>query len=252
MDDSQISVVRQAAVNGLDEAIHTWTKVGVVMESLEQSLASRTGTESNIPGHPFVQEGEPEVTEFVALVVDMRNSTDRLRNLQKFPPINSGFQRVFYETSALLPALATTALFKDGHVTEYLGDGALILFKVDTNDRPKAVQDAYLAANDCVTVTRQVVNELLAERFGLPSLSIGAGLSVSHAIVTLVGTSAFRQPKAIGQCVWEASKLSSGVNTVRVSENLREAWPSTPGGTLRFEKLRDLPKNLVGFEVRKS
>lgn len=252
MDNSQIEIVRQAAVDGLDEAIRTWTKVGIVMDSINASMEARAGTESNIPGHPFVQMGEPEVTEFVALVVDMRNSTDRLRNLQRFPPINSGFQRVFYETSALLPALATTALFKDGHVTEYLGDGALILFKVDTTDRPKTVQEAYLAANDCVTVTRQIVNELLAERFGLPSLSIGAGLSVSHAIVTLVGTSEFRQPKAIGQCVWEASKLSSGVNTVRVSENLREAWPSTPGGTLRFEKLRDLPKSLVGFEVRKS
>ncbi|MEX5607933.1 hypothetical protein ABFV58_07830 [Pseudomonas protegens] len=252
MDENQRALVRQAAVDGLDDAVRTWRKVGIVMDSINASFEARAGTESNIPGHPFVQTGEPEATEFVALVVDMRNSTDRLQNLQKFPPIQSGFQRVFYETSALLPALATTVLFKDGHVTEYLGDGALILFKVDTNDRGKTVRDAYLAANDCVTETREIVNDLLAERFDLPSLSIGAGLSVSHAIVTLVGTSDFRQPKAIGQCVWEASKLSSGVNTVRVSENLREAWPSSPGGTLRFDRLKDLPRSLVGFEVRKG
>jgi class 3 adenylate cyclase len=252
MDDNQKALVRQAAVDGLNEAIRTWRKVGVAMEDINESFEARAGNESNIPGHPFVQSEEPEVTEFVALVVDMRNSTDRLQNLQKFPPIKSGFQRVFYETSALLPALATTVLFKDGHVTEYLGDGALILFKVDMSDRATTVREAYLAANDCVTDARQIVNELLAEQFNLPNLSIGAGLSVSNAIVTLVGTSTFRQPKAIGQCVWEASKLSSGVNTVRISENLREAWPSAPGGTLRFEKLRDLPKNLIGFEVRKS
>ncbi|MEQ4504883.1 hypothetical protein [Pseudomonas sp.] len=252
MNNEQIALVRQAAVNGLDEAIRTWRKVGVLMDSINASLEARSGNESNIPGHPLVTLGEPEVTEFVALVVDMRNSTDRLQNLQKFPPIKSGFQRVFYETSALLPALATTAQLRDGHVTEYLGDGALILFKVDTSDRAKTVREAYLAANDCVTVARQVVNELLAERFQLPSLSIGAGLSVSPAIVTLVDTSTYRQPKAIGQCVWEASKLSSGFNTVRVSENLREAWPSQPGGKLRFEKLKDLPKKLVGFEVREA
>ncbi|QVL21429.1 hypothetical protein KH389_12955 [Pseudomonas qingdaonensis] len=252
MDNNQRVLVRKAAVEGLDEAIRTWRKVGMVLESATRSFEVYAGTESNIPGHPFVQSGEPEVTEFVALVVDMRNSTDRLQNLQKFPPIESGFQRVFYETSALLPALATTVQFKDGHVTEYLGDGALILFKVDTNDRAQTVRDAYLAANECVTETRQIVNELLAERFQLPSLSIGAGLSISHAIVTLVGTSAFRQPKAIGQCVWEASKLSSGVNTVRVSDNLKEAWPSSPGGVLRFERLNNLPKKLVGFEVRKG
>lgn len=252
MDAHQKALVRQAAVDGLNEAVRTWKKVGIVMDSINASFEGRAGNESNIPGHPFVKQGEPEVTEFVALVVDMRNSTDRLQNLQKFPLINSGFQRVFYETSALLPALATTALFKDGHVTEYLGDGALILFKVDSTDRTQTVREAYRVANNCVTETRRIVNELLAERFDLPNLSIGAGLSLSHAIVTLVGTPAFMQPKAIGQCVWEASKLSSGVNTVRVSENLKKAWPTTPGGTLRFDRLQDLPKKLVGFEVRKG
>ncbi|MGQ8919504.1 hypothetical protein ACUUYP_19045 [Pseudomonas lundensis] len=251
MNNHQLAAIRKAAVDGLDGAVRTWEKVGMIMDSINASFESRAGNESNIPGHPYVQQGKPEVTEFVALVVDMRNSSDRLQNLQKFPAIDSGFQRVFYETSALLPALATTALFEDGHVTEYLGDGALILFKVDANDRVKSVRTAYQVADNCVTQTRQIVNELLAERFELPNLSIGAGLSLSKAIVTLVGTSAFMQPKAIGQCVWEASKLSSGTNTVRVSENLKQAWPPAAGGTLRFEKLYDLPKKMVGFEIRK-
>lgn len=252
MDAHQKALVRQAAEDGLNEAVRTWKKVGIVMDGINASFEGRAGNESNIPGHPFVKQGEPEVTEFVALVVDMRNSTDRLQNLQKFPLIKSGFQRVFYETSALLPALATTALFKDGHVTEYLGDGALILFKVDSTDRAQTVREAYRVANNCVTETRRIVNELLAERFDLPNLSIGAGLSLSNAIVTLVGTPAFMQPKAIGQCVWEASKLSNGVNKVRISENLKKAWPTVAGGTLHFDRLQDLPKKLVGFEVRKG
>ncbi|KJZ64378.1 hypothetical protein [Pseudomonas fluorescens] len=254
MNADEQKKVRDAAIAGLDQAIKTWGKVRQVM--LENyGMESRgipvmdSATASNIPGHPFVDYGKPEATEFVAMVVDMRNSTDRLQNLQRFEGIEDGFQRVYYETSALLPALATTALLKGGHVTEYLGDGALILFKVDTDDRGQTVKDAYRAASDCVTTSRGIVNELLSNRFRLPALNIGAGLSMSHAIVTLVGTRDFMQAKAIGTCVWEATKLSSGVNAVHVSQKMRDGWPTGKVGTISFSKLNNLPPKLTGFSV---
>jgi len=40
----------------------------------------------------------------------------------------SQLQRIFYETSALLPAMAKLIFFENGSVTEYLGDGVLGLF----------------------------------------------------------------------------------------------------------------------------
>lgn len=255
MNDAQRNEVLKAAQDGLNRAVDNWNKVGhlmkkaMVMDSVVMEACA--GTESNIPGHPFIEDGKPEVDEFVALVVDMRKSSARLKSVEYFPGIESGFQRVYYETSALLPALAQTALQKDGHVTEYLGDGVLILFRVDPAAPGDTVKEAYRAAANCVTTSRQLVNELLYERFQLPPLHIGAGLARSQALVTLVGIPGNMQPKAMGQCVWEASKLSDGVNRVHVAEMLRKAWPSSKGGVLKFKRLPESRKhNVEGFLVR--
>lgn len=257
MNEREKLEVLKAAVDGLDRAVDNWTKVGhlmkkaIVMDSI--SNEAYASTESVIPGHPLIEEGRPEVDEFVALVVDMRKSSDRLKSRERFPGLQDGFHRVYYETSALLPALAQTALQKDGHVTEYLGDGVLILFKVNTEDRVETVRKAYRAAANCVDISRVIVNDLLSERFQLPPLHIGAGLSMSQALVTLVGIPGNMQPKAIGQCVWEASKLSDGYNKVHVAKALREAWPSVKGGSLRFKQLPDSTKHDVkGFAVVKA
>ncbi|WP_460044422.1 hypothetical protein [Pseudomonas sp. S2_H01] len=256
MTPKERAEITQAATQGLNRAIRNWNQVGsqmrkaMVLDSI--SSEAYAVNESVIPGHPFVDEEKPEVDEFVALVVDMRKSSERLKTRASFPGIEDGFQRVYYETSALLPALAQTALHKDGHVTEYLGDGVLILFRVDTDDRPKTIKAAYNAAARCVDISRKIVNDLLFERFKLPSLDIGAGLSLSKAMVTMVGLPGSMQPKAIGQCVWEASKLSAGYNRVNVSEDLKTAWPSVKGGSLKFTRLDSHKYSVPGFEVRKA
>jgi hypothetical protein len=256
MTPEERAEITQAATRGLDRAIRNWNQVGsqmrkaYAMDSISNEVYAVN--ESVIPGHPFVEEEKPEVDEFVALVVDMRKSSERLKTRGNFPGIEDGFQRVYYETSALLPALAQTALHKDGHVTEYLGDGVLILFRVDTADRPKTIRAAYNAAAKCVDVSREIVNELLSTRFKLPGLDIGAGLSLSKAMVTMVGLPGSMQPKAVGQCVWEASKLSAGYNKVNVSKDLKSAWPPTKGGNLKFTRLDSDKYSVPGFEVRKT
>lgn len=254
MNEQEKNEVRQAAIDGLQRAIDNWKQVGhllrkaMILDSI--SNEAYASTESNIPGHPFIEEGRPEVDEFVALVIDMRKSSDRLKSREQFPGLQDGFHRVYYETSALLPALAKTALQKGGHVTEYLGDGVLILFKVNVENRVETVRKAYRAAANCIETCRDIVNNLLFEHFNLPPLHIGAGLSMSQALVTLVGIPGNMQPKAIGQCVWEASKLSDGYNKVHIAKTLREAWPPVKGGTLRFKPLPDSVKHDVkGFSV---
>jgi hypothetical protein len=255
MNDSQIKAIKQAAVDGLNKAVKNWKKVGHEFRAMMDSVSNESFqvNASNIPGHPFVNENEPKVDDFVALVVDMRKSSERLKTIQKFVGIESGFQRIYYETSALLPALAQTALYNDGHVTEYLGDGLLILFQVDKDSPKKTYAEAYLAAQACVTTSRQLVNKLLSERFGLPELHIGAGLATSKALVTMVGIPTNSQAKVIGQCVWEASKLSDGYNLVHVAAGLKEIWPQSPTGNLRFQKLSKSSKHDVeGFKVSKD
>ncbi|WP_421535063.1 hypothetical protein [Pseudomonas marginalis] len=243
-------LVTKSAKDGLDLAIKNWAKIEHLMrtpfpetEYVAVSVVTPrlSLVETCIPGHPRIEEENPEVDEFIALVVDMRNSSDRLKSKEIYPHIDSGIQRIYYETSALLPALAQTVLLNNGHVTEYLGDGVLVLFKVDVQSRKKSINEAYDAAYNCLHCTRVIVNELLYERFSLPGLNLGAGLSISQAIITFVGMPGNRQPKAIGECVWDASKLSVGENKIYVSllfrkllgarrRSLLDAWKVERGG----------------------
>ncbi len=253
------TLVMKAANDGLDRAIKNWAKIEHLMRRpliKEQFITHKSNPpqpsviRSSIPGHPFIEEENPEVDEFIALAVDMRKSSARLRSKELFPTIESGIQRVYYETSTLLPALAQTALLNNGHVTEYLGDGLLILFKVDAGKLDFSISDAYTAAHNCVHDTRIIVNNLLQERLLLPNLDLGAGLSISQALITFVGIPNNMQPKAIGQCVWEASKLSYGINTVNISRTLRDLWPPSQSASLRFRKIPETTKHPVdGFCV---
>ncbi|UIF88021.1 hypothetical protein KAF44_22465 (plasmid) [Cupriavidus necator] len=228
---SQKQEVKKAVVLGLDNAEKTWKKIG--SELLKEGYAFDHAIEahlepSRIPGHPLVSDNNPVVEEFVAVMVDMRDSSKHLKTRVNGIAME-GIQRIYFETSALLPAVAVTTGFREGVVTEYLGDGALVLFPVQVGDRPKSVRAAYQAARDCVDDARAIINEELYRRYKLPSIDLGAGLSLSKALVTLVGTPGNLQPKAIGECVWEASKLSGGRNAVFVAEGVKKAWPATQG-----------------------
>lgn len=241
--------VRKFISEGLDRAESNWDKVGHLLKSESMSMEgyAMDSVPSEIPGHPFVATADPQVDEFIALVVDMRNSTKRLKTLENGPKVQ-GLQRIYYETSALLPGVASVCGLKNGSVTEYLGDGALILFGVDKKSRASSVRGAYQAAVNCIKDMRKIMNEELYERYRLPSVDLGAGLAMSHALVTVVGIPGKYHPKAIGSCVWEASKLCDGTNVIHVSKGVRKAWPPTKGGRLSFKPLGY--KHVDGFEVK--
>lgn len=248
------SALSAAISDGLDRAEKAWEKVGnqfvtkytFAMDSVrfqEQKAPSK------IPGHLLVTDGIPKVDDFIAMVVDMRDSTQRLKT-RLAPPKISGFQRVFYETSALLPAISVLSSFEDGSVTEYLGDGALALFQVDRNDIVNSVRNAGRVARNCISTMRTLLNQELESRYNLPRVDLGVGLAISKAMVTLVGSDDNLQPKAIGECVWEATKLSGGRNKVFVSQNIYENWPTSKGGLLRFAK--DTVRGVEGYRIYKE
>lgn len=250
MNARELESVRVAIEQGLDRAESNWGKVGHLLKAemvVEAHAMDRT--DSNIPGYPVVSADRPQVDEFIALVVDMRGSTKRLKTNIKSAKVN-GLQRVYYETSALLPAVAVTCGFQRGTVTEYLGDGGLVLFGVDKEDRKESVRLAYRAAKNCMGDMRALVNEAIAKRYNLPEISLGAGLAMSRAMVTLVGVPGNYQPKAIGSCVWDATKLSGGTNAVHVSPEIKGVWPTSEGGLMRFTRL-DL-KHVEGFKMYKA
>jgi class 3 adenylate cyclase len=232
----QRDLVSEAIVNGLNRAETAWVKVGRHFEkrAMDAATFEEHAESSVIPGHKLVTSDSPKVDEFIALVVDMRDSTGHLKTNLSLPLINDGFQRIYYETSALLPAISVAVSFEKGVVTEYLGDGALILFQVDKDNKGECIKSASRAARACVSEVRELINVQLKKRYDLPILNLGAGLAISNALVTLVGSSNNWQPKAIGECIWEASKLSGGTNTVHISQSLKSFWPKSEGGKMRF------------------
>jgi class 3 adenylate cyclase len=234
----------------LNRAEADWEGVATLLEAKEAvALAnSRDFIPSTIPGHPLVDTTEPKVDEFIAFVLDIRDSTQRLMcAISEDKAKVSGLQRLFFETSALLPAASQLVEWKGGAVTEYLGDGLLAMFRVNEGQRAERINDAYAAATRSLELVQELVNPILNYRYGVPALSIGVGLALSKAIVTVVGLGVSRQAKAFGECVWRASKLSGGRNQVIVDESIRLAWPTSKGGRLHFRPTK--LKGSDGFVV---
>ena len=258
LTEDQKKVMTALINDSLDKAEEHWENGGheLMLANVSKSIVAKRESESSkIPGHPTVHDDITVIDEFVAFVADMRDSSQHLlcaRSIKRSDV--SDLQRVFYETSALLPALAQTIKFEEGNVTEYLGDGVLALFRVDAQNKKEAIYAAHSAAKNAIGDTRQLVNEILYDRYKLPNLDLGVGLAMSKSIVTLFGLEGDKHPKAFGECVFRASKLSSGRNEIHIDNNVKVTWPSVQGGTLRFlgKKLNGVDGFLVGKSASNS
>ncbi|EFI34813.1 putative adenylate/guanylate cyclase [Desulfonatronospira thiodismutans ASO3-1] len=238
----------------LDKAELIWEQVSRHLDfskraSLKALLEDSIPTQ--IPGYPYLEDMKPKVDYFIALVADMRDSSKHLLEAISAKKAKvSQLQRVFYETSALLPALAKTVSDHDGKVTEYLGDGVLALFRAYGEDRETSIRQSYRAASQCLSVTHEVVNNALEKRYSLPPLQIGIGMAMSQAVVTLVGLKEYVQPKVFGECVFRASKLSNGNDEIHVDEFLYQSWPIGKKGMLNFK--RTIKNGVNGYLLERS
>ncbi|AFM43586.1 family 3 adenylate cyclase (plasmid) [Desulfosporosinus acidiphilus SJ4] len=206
---------------------------------LIKALLETYAMDTNIPGHPFLGESEYKSDVFVAFMLDMRDSTKHLRQAISARIASvSEMQRVFYEVSALLPAMTKIIREYKGSVTEYLGDGLLALFQLpkQKEEQAEVLHNVINAANTCLEALNQVVNPILNERFGLPKIEIGIGLAFSDAIISHFGLPPHTQVKVIGECIYFASKCSKGRNEIILHEYLKHIWPKSKKGQLRFTK----------------
>ncbi len=261
LSDNEKKIIEDIVISSLNKAEKHWKNGGSQLQleaatedsaTFSEALRKKDESEpSKIPGHLIVQEKDTVIDEFIALVADMRDSSKHLMNeiSQKTSSVTR-LERVYYETSALLPAIAQTIKFKDGNVTEYLGDGVLALFKVDEDDKSKSIYSSYNAAKNIIGDTRTIVNRELSKRYSLPEINIGVGLSLSKTLVTLVGLEEEKHPKAFGECVFRATKLSGGTNLVITDEYLREMWPSSKGGIIQF--IEKKVKKVKGFAIEEK
>lgn len=233
----------------LDQAEHEWEYTEARHKLVEKSVAMDNRNESialfdsaipsNIPGHESVDKAK--ISDFIALVCDIRKSTQRLSTTLVDAKVN-GIQRIFYETSALLPSLEVVIHHFSGSVTEYLGDGILGFFPYLNNDD---LYNSYYASIGCMEMVRNIVNSEIKSRYNLPPLDIGIGMACSSAMVRKV---AMRHVKAFGKCVWVASKLSGGTNIILVDDQLKAKWPSSQSGRISFQR-RETVRDVVGYKL---
>jgi hypothetical protein len=228
--------VRQAINFQLDKAEANYSKVRTQLfaEGLDLLKAelSANKIDTNIPGFNTIEENKPEVAKFIALVLDIRGSTHHL--LQTIKAKATQLERVLYETTAINTMGLLLVNEYKGSITEFLGDGFLALFKIEDLKTPNEVYNAHKCAKNCLRINSEIITEILKDRYSLPALDIGIGLAYSPAIVTVIGFNDNMHPKAIGECVYRASKISKEYNAIRVDSALEKIWPTSKGGSLKF------------------
>ena len=240
MDLDQKNQVRNVVVNALETAEKFWKESGgdlekeerdkqLATESFNQDFIVMDSIPSRIPNHELISEFKSINTELIALVADMRKSTNHAKSANgRMSPL----KRIFLETSALLPAMETVINFEKGQVTEYLGDGVLGFFVYKT---PEDVYKAHRAAKNIIIDMREILNDEIYSRYNLPKdINIGVGIAKSQAILYAAGLPHKKHPKAFGSCVYDATKLSSGNNIIGISKEVKAIWPTSSTGTLKF------------------
>lgn len=242
MTEKQNEEITDLVNDSLDRAEEIWGQVGdkvtakAALLEADATLLNRAQktVPSRLPGHEFIEEGKPLVDEFVAMVLDMRESSKHLRIAIANKKNVSLLKRVYYETAAILPACSKVIGYHDGNVTEYLGDGLLAFFRVEKEKNESVCYTSRRAASDCMKTMSKIINPILYSRYELPPVQIGIGLAVSQAIITVTGHGNFVKPTAFGVCVFNASKLSKGIDEVIVDAALHRKWPTSPEGKWRF------------------
>jgi len=255
MTDSFKEKIKHEVTSALDDAEKVWDEVGEhIFKNAHALFEARAGVEmpTKIPGFPFVEDGKPKVADYIALVLDIRGSTKHLTQAISDKTSNvTQLQRVLYETTAINTAGSLIVTKYNGKITEYLGDGYLALFKVKSKDDKKAVYNANNSSKLCIYSTINIINKILKVRYNLPPLMVGIGMAYSSAIVTLVGHGDNLHPKAIGECVYRASKLSDGNNEVYIDERLRKLWPTSKDGNLRFTSI-DIHGGFSSYKIERN
>lgn len=214
----------------LDRAEKIYKKVEPDLIKSQVNFSVNESIETDIPGFPLIEEGKPEVSDFIAMVLDVRDSTKHLLQACSTSKVEK-LERTLYETTAINTMGAFVIKKYNGGITEFLGDGFLAFFKI-TNKHD--VYNGSRASKDCLYEGMPIVNSILNKRYNLDKINIGIGLAYSQAIIMLLRINNKFYPKALGECVYRASKLANGFNQILFDDHLRFYWPKSKTGTLKF------------------
>lgn len=195
--------------------------------------------EAEVPGFETrpMKFGKFENREFIAMMTDIRDSTGIING-------QNGLVNMFLIFYVYAGIVAKIVDSYDGTSTEYLGDGVLNLFDTKEVSRDEALKRSLRASRDIMEAREEILNPLFFEN-GLPQINLGIGIDHGITIVTKFGYRGDTDLKAFGRCVYNASKLSKGINKIKVSAGSKSVWPSAHGGTLQFINPEYIENNIA-------
>ncbi len=234
MDELRIQEILKIATNRIQLATNH-----IEQGNNQNELKKAINEESEIPGFESkpMKFGQFVNKEFVVMMTDIRSSTEIINAENGL--IN--MFKIFYAYSAVVANIVDK---NQGTSTEFLGDGVLNLFDIESNNRDDAFRHAIQASRDILFAREHILNPLFS-RLGLPNINIGIGIDHGITIVTRFGHKTDNDLKAFGKCVWNVSRLSKGVNTILGSPSAQLNWPKAPNGTLRFSPVYDTDNNIA-------
>ena len=193
-----------------------------------------------IPGFEAdkLEFGSYDKENYAVLFVDMRRSTQRAQQV--------GPEKTFLTMHVFLTALLEVVRHYHGKVIDIMGDGLMVFWggqaAREENNMVKtlAVQNAGLCGRDMLTVRETVINRIVQEEYLGPAINIGVGVTFDSVIVTKIGIADSYDVKAFGDCINVASHYANEVeNKVKVSKKVKNEWPSSKGGVIRFAAARN-------------
>lgn len=188
-----------------------------------------------IPGFEAdkLEFGSYDKENYAVLFVDMRRSTLRAQNV--------GAEKTFLTMHVFLTALLEVVKHYRGKVIDIMGDGLMVFWggraarEEDNMVKSLAVQNAGLCGRDMLKIREAVINRIIEDENLGPQISIGVGVTFDSVIVTKIGISDSYDVKAFGDCINVASHYASETeNKVKVSKKVKNEWPTSKGGSIRF------------------
>jgi adenylate cyclase len=139
-----------------------------------------------------------------------------------------------------LTALLEVVKCYHGKVIDITGDGLMVFWggrearAEDNMVKTEAVRNAGKCGLAMLKVRSEVINKIITgENLGR-EVNIGVGITFDSVVVTKIGIPGSYDVKAFGDCINTASKYSKYYNRIKVSKKVKELWPSSKTGKLRF------------------
>lgn len=222
----------------------TYQRLQLATSHIEQSknkdeLKKAINEEAEIPGFESkpMRFGQFVNKEFVVMMTDIRRSTDIIN-------AENGLINMFKIFYAYAAVVANIVDKNKGTSTEFLGDGVINLFDIESNNRDDAFKSAIQASKDILFAREHILNPIFTNA-GIPTINIGIGIDHGITIVTRFGHKADNDLKAFGKCVYNVSRLCKGMNNIVGSEAAQLNWPKAPNGTLQFTPAYDADRKLA-------